>query len=67
MEEKQYCSITYSIMDGSFVLKIWSVRIHGIDISMGNCNETAVGNKQWEDCMSSHYSYIFSKKQLSIQ
>jgi hypothetical protein len=53
---------TYSIMDGSFVLKIWSVRIHGIDISMGNCNETSVHNKQQEDSMSSQNSSICLKK-----
>ena len=28
---------TYSIMDGSLVSKMWSVNIHGIDISIGNC------------------------------
>lgn len=27
---------SYSIMEGSLVSKIWSVRIHGMDISMGN-------------------------------
>ena len=27
---------SYSIMEGSLVSRIWSVRIHGMDISMGN-------------------------------
>lgn len=27
---------SYSIMEGSLVSKIWSVRIHGMDISIGN-------------------------------
>ena len=32
------CGIqTYSIMAGSLVSRMWSVRIHGIDMSMGNC------------------------------
>ena len=61
MEEKHQCSITYSIMDGSFVLKMWSVRIHGIDISIGNWNENSVHNKRWEGRMSSHNSYICLK------
>lgn len=30
----QYCS--YSIIEASLVSRMWSVRIHGIDISMGN-------------------------------
>ena len=28
--------VSYSIMEGSLVSRMWSVRIHGIDISMGN-------------------------------
>lgn len=28
--------MSYSIMEGSLVSRMWSVRIHGIDISMGN-------------------------------
>jgi hypothetical protein len=39
------CNLTYSIMDGSFVLRIWSVRIQGIDISMGNCNDRSFHNR----------------------
>lgn len=35
-DRKQIRCYPYSIMDASFVSRIWSVRIHGMDISMGN-------------------------------
>lgn len=39
------CTCTYSIMEASFVSRTWSVRIQGMDISMGNCNHQMVRSK----------------------
>lgn len=36
---------TYSIMEASFVSRTWSVRIQGMDISMGNYNHQIVRSK----------------------
>lgn len=39
------CTCTYSIMEASFVSRTWSVRIQGMDISMGNCNHQMIRSK----------------------
>lgn len=40
--------MTYSIIEGSFVSKMWSVRIHGRDMSMGNYSNKDIHRQKLE-------------------
>ena len=51
---------THSIIDGSLVSKIWSVRIHGIDISIGNWNHQNHINLLHRQIVGKTYSIFFN-------
>lgn len=61
------CS-TYSIMEGSFVSRMWSVRIQGMDISIGNWIRRPMvssrKNSRNQSCDRSQHCWRASENQL---